>query len=967
MLKIFPHVLMRVAGGPFGELQKLNVHACLNMIRKIYEEKEKKEQLKTKLSEVLFSSVQNIENPKQQNLILNIRRDIFNGRKISDMKLKEAESILSEEVTNELRTFFAVEDMVRHLEAEGETIFMKELSGVRGKFKELVQQDNLRNGLLLSSKSLLDQMHLYLRRDSGSLRKKELQIESGLLKYITRIYAKTSPFSTFTNLAIAKVTADENGSFIDCDIQERLPVVSHIRLNNFIFQYLKNVFFKNPSIREHFLLRPNPTILHNDDVYVFLTNHNNIEAFQRIPFSPVLELLLELCAEHQNGISGKALIQSIIDNEYIEASSEELDAYIQQLVEYGFFEYNIGVSGIDPDWDLGLIQKLKPIALHVGVIDKLIHVLEEIRIIAKRYEKADFEIRKKLIDEAYSSLRQVCMQLHEAAGLPAEERRTRDEMQEEWNRKQKEKENLSNEAEPELHSPETEKEEDFVFKHQHNTYFSFKPEQLFYEDTTLDTAPKLAHEELNAFIQPVNDVLGKMRTYEVYSRERIKMAEYFETKYGKNARIELLVFYEDFYRDIKKLEAEADDKLKKAKSAEEVDTAEKMKLALPVSQKVKALEENNRNWQQALTAELVKLKANAKESFNFTMSEIISSQEKANYKSHENNDLNSQALFVQFFTEKDGNGEEKIKGVVNAPLAGFGKLLSRFLHIFDEKITTDLREWNEKWKGDYIFAEACDASVFNANLHPALMPYETWMPGSQNYLPADKHIPITDMLVCMEGDLLTLIHKPSGKKLFAFDLGFQGIMGRSHLYRLLSIFSLIEHLFLSPLINGVNGLYNHKIVPEKEKDEMPEKKIFFRPRIVLEDRVVIQRKLWIVPKDLLPLRQAAETDWKYFLRINEWRMKNEIPNEIFVFIGDRGSAENVSVDEKIKLGKDDYKPQYINFSNPLLVNLFEKSIVKVPMSLRIEEMLPSSDQLFNLGKEKYVTEFLVQWYDNKGR
>jgi lantibiotic biosynthesis protein len=970
MIEIFPHVLMRIAGGPFSELQALNVHEVLNIVRKIFEQKEKKELLKTKLSEALFSAIQQFETSKQQNVILNIRRDIFNDRKISAEKIKEAEHILSDDIKSELKTFFASADVLLQLEAEGEMIFARELSGVRENFRKLVQQDNLRNGLLLSSKSLLDQMHLYLRRDSAALRKKELQVELGLTKYVTRIYAKTSPFSTFTNLAIAEVSGNAGKTFISADITERPRVVSHIRLNNFIFQYLKNLFIKNASIREHFLLRPNPTIRYADEVVVFLTNHNNVEAFQRIPFNPVLELLTELCGKHQDGISSKALIKTIIDNDYIEASAEELDEYIQQLVEYGFFEYNTGVSGIDPDWDLGMIEKLKPIAEYVALIGELIGVLTEMRNIAKSFEMAGFETRKKLLDEAYSSLRSICMKLHEAAGLPAEERKTREEIQEEWNSRKKEKEKENESGGDSAQQPgaaATEKEEDIIFKHQHNTYFGFRPEQLYYEDTTLKISPQLDREKLRALVQPVHDALRRMVTYEVYSRERIKMADYFENKYGKNARIDLLVFYEDLYRDIKKTEAEADEKLKKAKDAEEVAKAEKMKQTLPVSEKAAALEENNRNWQQVFAGTVEQLKQNSNESFHFGLSEIISSQKKAQYRGTENNELNSQALFIQFFTEKDEHGEEKVMGVINAPLAGFGKLFSRFLHIFDESVTNDLREWNEKWKEGNIFAEACDASVFNANLHPSLMPYETWMPGSQNYLPSDKQIPITDMLVCMDGDLLTLLHKPSEKKLFVFDLGFQGIMGRSHLYRLLSIFSLIEHLFLNPLINGVNSLFNNTGTNEKEKINAHEKKVFFRPRIVFENQLILQRKLWIVPKDLLPLRQPLETDWAYFLRVNEWRRKNEIPNEIFMFISDRGSTENASAEDKMRLGKDDYKPQYINFSNPLLMNLFEKAILKVPLSLRIEEMLPSSDHLFKLGAEKYVTEFLVQWYGKKNR
>ncbi len=59
---------------------------------------------------------------------------------------------------------------------------------------------------------------------------------------------------------------------------------------------------------------------------------------------------------------------------------------------------------------------------------------------------------------------------------------------------------------------------------------------------------------------------------------------------------------------------------------------------------------------------------------------------------------------------------------------------------------------------------------------------------------------------------------------------------------------------------------------------------------------------------------------------------------------------------------DDRKPQYISFKNPLLVDLFEKSVRRVDKELTIVEMLPTSEQLFKIGNNHYVTEFVVEWY-----
>jgi hypothetical protein len=143
------------------------------------------------------------------------------------------------------------------------------------------------------------------------------------------------------------------------------------------------------------------------------------------------------------------------------------------------------------------------------------------------------------------------------------------------------------------------------------------------------------------------------------------------------------------------------------------------------------------------------------------------------------------------------------------------------------------------------------------------------------------------------------------------------------------------------------------------------------PRIVYEDRLVLRRKTWFVPKTLLPLRQPEESEWDYFARLNRWRLAQEIPDEVFIYLFDRGQIEGLDAEARAKIGRDDYKPQYISFRNPFLVTLFEKLLPKVPQMLKIEEMLPSSEQLLTIAPDKpmaksasrFVTEFVIQWYE----
>jgi hypothetical protein len=313
---------------------------------------------------------------------------------------------------------------------------------------------------------------------------------------------------------------------------------------------------------------------------------------------------------------------------------------------------------------------------------------------------------------------------------------------------------------------------------------------------------------------------------------------------------------------------------------------------------------------------------------------------------------NSYGAFLQFYVE---NGT--LKAVSNGSFSGYGKMFSRFLHILKPEVLSDTRKWNANVLPEAVFAEDCDASVFNANLHPPLMAHEIWMPGGQNSLPGEQQIPVTDIDIINKKDTgVELCHRPTGKRMYVFDLGFQGHTGRSQLFQLLDKFGKAEYLFANPITHPFSK------GPEVKKGEK-HPTVWTRPRITLENQIVVQRKAWIIMQKELPVKLNNESNFDYFKKVNEWRSSHGIPEEIFMYISDRHNQPNGNESKaKKKLSRDDYKPQYISFKNPFLVDLFEKSMHKVPNILHIEEMLPSSKDLIQENGKRFVTEHVVQWY-----
>src|SRR5262249_32457675 len=144
-----------------------------------------------------------------------------------------------------------------------------------------------------SSHDLLKSIPAYLKKHSHDFNAKDRNTELGLMRYISRIYAKTSPFSSFTHLAIARVVKDGN-AMIQMEKNEEPRISSHIRLNNYLYAHLRNLLTTDRGIYLSFPVRTNPSIRFEAGQYVFLTNSSNIEAFQHLQANRVLEVILDL-------------------------------------------------------------------------------------------------------------------------------------------------------------------------------------------------------------------------------------------------------------------------------------------------------------------------------------------------------------------------------------------------------------------------------------------------------------------------------------------------------------------------------------------------------------------------------------------------------------------------------------------------------------------------------------------------
>jgi hypothetical protein len=932
-LKLHPHTLIRVAGGDFDSFQELNLTKTPLLIDELISLKEGVENYKIRLSDILFKIIKSCTDEKTRTLFINIKRDIFNLRPLSTLQLEIINAAIKENDFHPLLLDFLgnIEEAGKKSE-EIENSYNDEINDSRNKLIQLASRDNFKNGLLLSSKVLFNEIPDYINNKNKIFNKKLNQTEISIIKYIARIYTKTSPFSTFTNLCLGEINnnnynGDDTIRFKTADNRKPVQVVSHIRLNNILYKYLKEVMLQDYEIAKWFKIRLNPTVKINETDYLFLTNHNNEESFQRMIKSVLPEMVIETINKYKKEIAYGKLIKEL--HKRVDAEFDDLKTQLNFLIEYGFIEFNIGVSGIDPNWDTKLIKKLKNITEKNKAAIEISNTLITLGKYANKYATVSTNERKIILNNAYNAFIDLYNKLSEGLN-------SRDKLDEKENGLERDTNSVAQKKN---------NSEKIIFKKGITQKLELTSEKMFYEDTTLNASANIPLEKISKVISSLDTLMQLLKFSENLQIEHFKMAYFFRKKYGAILTVDFLTFHENYHKEYKKvnhlseLENTHDHDIKKIELINEINN----------ESFIKAQERLLQNWRELLLLELgnkinkknnrINLDANLLEKINRHLSILPVGNKR----------VGSHGTFIQFL-----NNEKT--AVVNGVFMGYGKIFSRFLPVLKKETYKQIVEVNSSCcPSDSMFIENTDSSYFNGNIHPPLLNFELCSPESNNNLNTEKQIPITELEVNIDksGDKLFLTHKPCGKRVYIFDLGFEGSARRSPMFQLLSFFPPVEFLSYRILTQTINDAYQKKFT---------EREIIIYPRIIFENNLILQRMNWIIPKEKIWIKNANEKESDYFVRINEWRKNNEIPNEVFIkVIFQLENQPNVAANNQ-KTTKDDYKPQYINFSNPFLVKLFNKLISKASSYVKLEEMLPTSNNLLKLRNGHYVTEFSLQWH-----
>lgn len=902
---IRPAFMVRVAGLPVESVQELRCPQSRRWADEVLDESAQLRLLAEKAGDQLHDLIGGSDDEPLRRALLKLRRDIFNNRlpatDSADRVLDRVHS-LDPAAASTLADWLTGRRALDGRLGAGAGLLAAETGRSREALRALAGHERLRRGLLLASPALDAQLDAYRKQPlSAGARpdKKQRKIERSLLSYVYRTACKTSPFSTFTGVALGSL-----GGSAGLRLRVEEEWRTQARLNVVALGRLADAVIADPARRADLPVAPASGWGRDDDrvryVRRWVTAGDDDTAVtfdavkDRLFFlrrSGTLDRLLTLFEERSGTVLRYGdLVEWLARDQG--AAREECEQYLGALLDVGMVQVPCLRTEVHDTDPLRAFQGALR-GLERPWADRLADRLEEPARCVERFADASADERRALLDALRAGLRAV-----QEEELGADRAKV--------------------------------------------------PQTLLYEDAaagggtepddagpgpgpgpakasrTVQLDPD-AWQELAA--RPLAAVERVLPAFDLTLPQRITFEGFFLARYGRGGRCDDLLklvhdFHEDFFDQYMTFTA-----TRTAYDADGTYVPEVNWLGLD---HLRALDTARRTF----TARMAALReAAGPGAAEVRVDDAFLAEVAA--------ELDGLALdfapMSHHLQIADRPGDPLV--VLNRSYGGVSFPFSRFTELFDGLDERLFAGTEAIVPEGAVLAEVTGGPVTsNLNLHGRLTPYEIVCPGERGTLEAEFRISLDDLHLVHDPEAGRLVLRSArlDREVIPVYLGYLVPLALPELPRTL--------LLLSPTSMAPLNVWAG--VPEGTPDEGG---VTSRPR-VRHGSLVLSRRSWSAPAAALPLHRAGAPEDGWFLDWHSFRREHGLPDRVFPTVSDTGAR-----------GATGAKPQYLDFDSPLSLSAFE-ALIKTPQARVVfREALPDEDALHTVsGHGRHVAELAVE-------
>jgi hypothetical protein len=175
--------IVRIAAGAFDDLAALDLPNARFALRNLRRAEAHVSEIAEALRDEAFAAIRGCADVELRRRLLRAKRDLFNGRRV-DASLP----------LPSMRAYAIAIDELDAARVHFERAFDDDVAAARTKLHALANSEALQRPLARASLALLAEIRRGVTR----------RVEAGLMKYVTRMHVKSSPFSTFCHVAVAR-------------------------------------------------------------------------------------------------------------------------------------------------------------------------------------------------------------------------------------------------------------------------------------------------------------------------------------------------------------------------------------------------------------------------------------------------------------------------------------------------------------------------------------------------------------------------------------------------------------------------------------------------------------------------------------------------------------------------------------------------------------------------------------------
>ncbi|WP_405811900.1 lantibiotic dehydratase family protein [Streptomyces sp. NBC_01520] len=771
--------------------------------------------------------------PDARRALLALRRQVFNNRSPAapDAAVRLVAG-LDEEAGARTAAWLRDRAGLTELRDRGAELLAAELRTARGELRTLLAGERLRLGLLLASPTLDSRLDAYLRDTGAEPGKRMRKIERSALAYLYRTACKTSPFSTFTAVALGTFDGDPADGRAALSTGE--DWTSHVRLNVVALGRLADLVLADPVLRQDLPVVLSPGWGRDEDriryVRQWVTAGDDSAA---VTFDSVRDRLFYLRSsgtlERLLGLfDGRTDLRhrDLVDWLHAEHGAErtECERYAAALLQLGMVQVPCLRTDVHTPDPLGSFQEALR-TLDAPWADRVARGLDGPAACLAAYPAAGAGERRTLL----RTLREQLLDIQRELGAP----------------------------EPAL------------------------PQTLLYEDVSAGDGLVCGPGVLTgATGRALRSVEGVLPMFDMTLPQRITLRGFFVARYGRGGRCDdLLGLVHDFHED---LFDQYISFTSKRSTFDEDGTyvPEENWLGQPA---LRTLDDARRRF----VAGMRELWEEADGSGEISLPEELLTTV-ADELAPLTADFTPQSHHLQLARPAPGRSGESLV-VLNRSYGGVAFPFSRFTHVYDGHggregadgpgLSGRLRaELRDRQPRGAVFAELTGGPVTsNLNLHGRLTDHQIVCPGETATVPEDGRIHLDDLYLEHDekADRLVLRSRRLECEVVPVYLGYLVPVALPEIPRTL--------LLLSPSTMAPSNVWGG--VPESE----PVDGVTRRPRVRHGD-VVISRRSWTAEASALPVRRPGTGEEEWYLDWQRWRRTHRLPEQVFATLTRDGRA-----------------------------------------------------------------------------